>query len=263
GLLHVFKDRLRSLGPGAISLSLDDEKGLATLVLDNHDRRNALSGKMMVQLADAVDKLERWAPGVALVLHGAGGNFCAGADLSLAREHLVTGSDGGLMSALMSDTLTRLRSLPLISVAAVDGAAIGGGAELCTSCDFRIASSDSSIRFVQVKMGVSTGWGGGGRLVSIVGRRAALRLLGWSPAITADEGLAIGLLDAVAAEGGGALAEAQRFLSGVLKQDSREAVRAVKNVVAAADHPLSTELRCFEQDQFSALWGAAHNRSSV
>lgn len=64
---------------------------------------------MMVQLADAVDDLEKWERGVALILHGTGGNFCAGADLSLAREHLVTGADGRSMCALMTDTLTRLR----------------------------------------------------------------------------------------------------------------------------------------------------------
>lgn len=69
----------------------------------------ALSGKMMVHLADAVDDLEKWERGVALILHGEGGNFCAGADLSLAREHLVTGADGRLMCALMTDTLTRLK----------------------------------------------------------------------------------------------------------------------------------------------------------
>lgn len=63
----------------------------------------------MVQLADAVNGLERWESGVALILHGKGGNFCAGADLSLARQHLVTGDDGRNMCALMTDTLTRLK----------------------------------------------------------------------------------------------------------------------------------------------------------
>lgn len=70
-------------------------------------------------------------------------------------------------------------------------------------------------------MGVSTGWGGGARLVGIVGRRTALRLLAWSTPVTADEGLALGLVDAVAAEEGGALAEAQDFLGGVLKHNAR------------------------------------------
>lgn len=63
----------------------------------------------MVELADAVDTLETWERGVAVTLQGAGGNFCAGADLSLAREHVVTGMDGRLMCALMTDTLDRLR----------------------------------------------------------------------------------------------------------------------------------------------------------
>lgn len=71
------------------------------------------------------------------------------------------------------------------------------------------------------QMGVSTGWGGGARLVGIVGRRAALRLLAWSAPVTAGEGLALGLVDAMAAEEGGALAEAREFLGGVLKHDAR------------------------------------------
>lgn len=69
----------------------------------------ALSGKMMAELAQAVDTLENWERGVAVTLQGAGGNFCSGADLSLAREHLVTGEDGRLMCTLMTDTLDRLR----------------------------------------------------------------------------------------------------------------------------------------------------------
>lgn len=67
-------------------------------------------------------------------------------------------------------------------------------------------------------MGVSTGWGGGARLVGIVGRRAALRLLGWSQPVNAEEALAIGLLDAVAGEAGGAQQQADEFLAGVLSQ---------------------------------------------
>lgn len=63
----------------------------------------------MAQLADAIDTLETWERGVALIVQGEGGHFCAGADLSLAREHLVTAKDGRLMCALMTDTLTRLR----------------------------------------------------------------------------------------------------------------------------------------------------------
>lgn len=69
-------------------------------------------------------------------------------------------------------------------------------------------------------MGVSPGWGGGSRLVGIVGRRAALQLLAWTRPVSAVEGLAMGLLDAVAAEEGGAKTEAAELLSGVLKHEA-------------------------------------------
>lgn len=68
----------------------------------------------MAELADAVETLETWERGVAVTLQGAGGTFCAGADLSLAREHLVTGTEGRLMCALMTNTLDRLRRYLLL-----------------------------------------------------------------------------------------------------------------------------------------------------
>lgn len=69
-------------------------------------------------------------------------------------------------------------------------------------------------------MGVSTGWGGGGRLAGIVGRGAALRMLAWSLPVTATEGLALGLVDAVGPEEGGARAAAEEFLREVLERDA-------------------------------------------
>ena len=62
-------------------------------------------------------------------------------------------------------------------MAVVRGRAIGGGAELTTATDLRVFSPDASLSFVQSKMGLSTGWGGGSRLTSIVGRAKALRIM--------------------------------------------------------------------------------------
>ncbi|CAM9154531.1 unnamed protein product [Choristocarpus tenellus] len=258
--LVSFKERLRPLGSGRVALHMDDETGLAGLVLDHEDRRNALSGKMMSEFADAVDALEGWERGVALTLRGRGNKaFCAGADLSLAREHLKTNEDGQLMCALMTDTLTRLRRLPMISVAIIEGSAVGGGAELATSCDFRVAGPGAKIQFVQVKMGVSTGWGGGSRLVGILGRRQALRLLAWSSVVTAEEGLAMGLLDAVGEEGGNTEVLAAEFLDPVLCHAAYGAVRSVKSVVAAAAD-VSRDVQLMEKGAFSQLWGGKDNR---
>ncbi|POM70155.1 Hypothetical protein PHPALM_13452, partial [Phytophthora palmivora] len=140
-------------------------RGTKTAVLEIHNlsARNALSGKMMAQLADIVMLLED--PKVhgklnAVVLRGTEGWFCAGADLRVARQQLNSREAGAAMSALMVDTLTRFRRLPLVSVAAIEGGAFGGGAELATACDFRIIESNAVIQFVQSRMGVVPGWGG-------------------------------------------------------------------------------------------------------
>lgn len=82
----------------------------------------------MVQLSDAVDALEGWERGAALIVQGAGGNFCAGADLSLVREHVVTGEDGRFMCALMTDSLERLRRY--LYPSSIDNW-VAGGREIC------------------------------------------------------------------------------------------------------------------------------------
>ncbi|GMF16125.1 unnamed protein product [Phytophthora lilii] len=172
----------------------------AVLEIHNPSARNALSGKMMAQLADIVSLLED--PEVhrklnAVVLRGTGGWFCAGADLRVARQELNSREAGAAMGALMVDTLTRFRRLPLVSIAAIEGGAFGGGAELATACDFRIIENDAVIQFVQSRMGVVPGWGGGARLYKIVGRQNALRLLCTAEKISSQHALRLNLADEV------------------------------------------------------------------
>mmetsp|Transcript_2724 Transcript_2724/g.4073 ORF Transcript_2724/g.4073 Transcript_2724/m.4073 type:complete len:119 (+) Transcript_2724:58-414(+) len=101
------------------------------------------------------------------------------------------------MCGLMTNTLNRLKALPLVSVAALENGAIGGGAELATSCDFRILTNKSYVHFVQAQMGVSTGWGGAARLSKIIGPKNALYVLGWGQKIDSKKALEIGLADLV------------------------------------------------------------------
>ncbi|KAK1947826.1 Ethylmalonyl-CoA decarboxylase [Phytophthora citrophthora] len=179
---------------------LDSLQKTAVVEIHNPSARNALSGKMMAQLSDAVALLEN--PKVhdklnAVVLRGTGGWFCAGADLRFARQELNSPEAGAAMGALMVDTLTRFRRLPLVSFAAIEGGAFGGGAELATACDFRIIENSAVIQFVQSRMGVVPGWGGGARLYKIVGRRNALRLLCTAEKISSDRAIQLNLADEV------------------------------------------------------------------
>ncbi|KAF0686242.1 Aste57867_21947 [Aphanomyces stellatus] len=202
-------DYLRQLGQGTDHVTLylpgDARMPLASALtrtavveLHNPSARNAISGKMMAELTDAVNQLEELVHSLGcVVIRGSGGHFCAGADLRVAKDHLSSPEGGATMSRVMTHALTRFRRLPITSVAIVEGAAIGGGAEITTACDFRVMARSATIQFVHARMGVSPGWGGGARLVQLVGRQRSLRLLGRMEKLSSAEAHAMGLADEV------------------------------------------------------------------
>ena len=150
----------------------------------------------MVDLRDIVTELENWNSGQGLLMYGVGDSFCSGGDLDLMKT-LIENGHGVLMCQYMQETLQRLQALPLLSAALVHGSSLGGGSELFTACDFRVVSERVSIGFVQAKMGLVTGWGGGTRLIQLVGRQSALTLLSTAKVLSWREAIDIGLADAV------------------------------------------------------------------
>jgi ethylmalonyl-CoA/methylmalonyl-CoA decarboxylase len=199
-LLPSDEDNGDALKRSIDAFGLEDLTKVAVIEIHNPSARNALSGKMMAELADVVTRLED--PQVhsklnTVILKGTGGWFCAGADLRVAQKQLTSNEAGTAMGALMVDTLTRFRRLPLVSFAIVEGGAYGGGAELITSCDYRLIEGNAIVQFVQARMGVSPGWGGGARLYKLVGRQHALRLLCTAAKTLPEEALRLGLADLV------------------------------------------------------------------
>ena len=247
------------------SVTLRKEGRIAWLTLHNQERRNALTGPMMVQLAGAVSELEHWKEGAAVILTGDGGTFCAGLDLSCVRSGVIASpEDGMLMSQYMTETLYRLRQLPLLSVAAVDGYGIGGGAELSTATDWRVMSQGATLRFVHAKMGATTGWGGGARLVSLVGRSTALRLLAHGTALDAAAAAAIGLCDGIGETDETAAAAALRLLvePALVHSASVESLRAIKAAIAGASN-IPEAVRAEETSAVGLVWGSDANRTAV
>ncbi|RUS21718.1 ClpP/crotonase-like domain-containing protein [Endogone sp. FLAS-F59071] len=287
--LPTIRNKLRAIGEGSVDFNPNYAPGIALITLNNPSRHNALSGKMMAELADVVDTLERWTSFdskeredlVGLILTGSEGkSFCAGLDLSAAKSHLLTPSAGLTFSVLMQNTLTRLRGLPLFSIAGINGPALGGGAELATACDHRCmpypqagSGSTPRIQFVQVRMGVTPGWGGGARLVEIVGRTRALRLLGSTEAVDAAAGMEMGLVDVVAGERESVVEAAARYLGAYIgvggERSAVEAVRGMKRIVANATR-LGTVMdeeienaQQFEREVFGRCWGSEENLKAV
>ncbi|MCK6506600.1 enoyl-CoA hydratase/isomerase family protein [Myxococcota bacterium] len=243
-----------SLPRGEGALRSEPQPGWTELVLDNPSARNALSPGMMVDLGAAVARLEAEPP-AAVVLRGQGeAAFCAGGDLRAVRSHLLApGSAGGMLDH-MADLLDRLQRLPTLVIAAVEGAALGGGAELLTACDLVIAARDAQVGFVHARLGVSPGWGGGARLVRRVGsRRAALVLLPVDGP-TAERAAALGLVDELVPPGQ-ALARAREVATRVAAWD-RQAVAAALRIARSGEREV-------EREAFCALWGGPAHREAL
>lgn len=164
--------------------------GVAIVRLD-HPRANTLSLEVLAELRDAVVALAADLPG-AVVVTGTGRIFSAGAEvteLDAARAREVAEAFAGALGALAG--------LPRATVAAVAGPALGGGLELALACDFRVAARGARLGQPEVLLGVIPGGGGTQRLARLVGPARAKDLVLTGRQVTAEEALAIGLVDRV------------------------------------------------------------------
>ncbi|TPX75670.1 hypothetical protein CcCBS67573_g03044 [Chytriomyces confervae] len=260
-------------------------KHYATIQLHNPIRRNALTPGMMTQLREALLEVRALAQTheslVAVVVAGANGSFCSGFDLT--SKTADTDADtldpafAAHMSKVMHENMLLLHGLPLVSIAAVDGFALGGGAELMSWCDFRVMSPSARTGFFQSKMGVVPGWGAGTRLRSLFGASHALRLLTTPRILSAFEAHQLNLATHVsdAPEADAAISAAQLVHRDLFERDFVDAypgaVRAMKRVVLDAGHEDGVDAyiaglrRCLEREraEFVGLWGAKDNLEAI
>lgn len=214
----------------------------------------------MVQLANIVEDLSSWETGKGVILQAEGDSFCSGGDLTTVKA-ISNPQDGFLMSTLMQDTLTRFYNLPFITACLVHGRALGGGAELTTATDFRVFTNTGEIGFVQGRMGVVTGWGGGTRLVKLVGPTVALELLTTGSRLNGVKASEIGLVNHH-------VDEENRFdetKSWLMRRISHapEVLQAMKKIVVAARDSSLDDSLLNERQVFSPLWGGPANLKAL
>jgi enoyl-CoA hydratase/carnithine racemase len=175
-------------------VDLDFDDGLAVITIDRPHARNAISLETMDQLEKALDG----ALGArALVLTGAGDRaFVSGGDLK-ELSALRTEAEASAMAFRMRSICDRIAGFPTPTVAALNGHALGGGAEFAVAADIRVAADDIKIGFNQVSLEIMPAWGGAERLVTLVGYSKALLLAGTGTVIEAAEAERIGLVDRV------------------------------------------------------------------
>jgi len=236
-----------------------DPHGIATLTVDRPEVRNALDWDAMRAFADAVGRAIKLPDLRALIVTGAGATFVSGGDLK-ALESYTRRRDGMRLAVIMGKALQYLRALPCPTIAAINGPAIGGGAELAAACDQRVIDEGASIGFVHARLGITTAWGGARYLLQLVGYPMALDLLATGRVLGAQEAKEIGLVDHVTAPGGAM--QTARDLAQQMAQHPVEAVRAAKRLLRfGLANPLVA--RHAERRLFASLWDTEFRRQAV
>lgn len=217
--------------PTAAPLLVERRDDRVVATLNRPDKRNAIDQATIDALHALCEELE--AEPRTLILTGAGGVFASGADIAQLRERRAADA----LAGINANAFVRINELPMPVIAAVDGWALGGGAELAFAADIRIATPDARFGNPETGLGIIPAAGATWRLKEIVGEARAAELLLTGRIVDAAEALSIGLITGVhpAAD---LLAEAHAIADRIAKND-RDATIATKRVLRAprADHP--------------------------
>ncbi|MEZ4439630.1 MAG: enoyl-CoA hydratase/isomerase family protein [Polyangiaceae bacterium] len=210
---------------------------VAIITLDRPAKKNALDEGLWSGLREAAAELATDLPR-AVILTGAPPAFCAGMDVSPENPQMAGLADAAQSHdpAPMRALLARLRpsfddlvGLPVPVIAAINGLAYGGGAEVAVRCDLRVMAADATICFSEVRLGLMPDLGGGVALTRLVGPGIAADLILTAREVGAEEALRLGVVNRIAAPGA-TLDEALALAENIAKNGPR-AVRASVDVI--------------------------------
>jgi enoyl-CoA hydratase/carnithine racemase len=212
---------------------------------------NALGLEILTGLNTAMDYAHTVGAKVIVVASTVNGFFAAGADI----KHMSAVDPASFREYgdMLRSTVERLAALPLISVAAIDGLALGGGLELAMACTLRVGAARARLGLPEVKLGLIPGAGGTQRLPRLVGRGRALDLMLTGRQIQADEAYWIGLIDRLAEPDTSARATAWQLARELAGASTPAQLAVIRTVDAAYDRPLPDGLS-FEVGQIQELF---------
>jgi enoyl-CoA hydratase/carnithine racemase len=243
---------------GFSSLNVEERADRLVVTLDRPERRNAIDGWMVDELHAVCAELER-APRLLLLTGGADGVFAGGADIAQLRER------GRLeaLAAINQGLFARILKLPMPTLAAIDGPALGGGAELAYACDLRVCTDRAYFGQPEVRLGILAGAGATYRLPKLVGEGLAKELLFTGRRMLADEALEVRLVSKVTTPE--ELLETGNALLDEVAKGSALALRLTKAAVDApeAAHPqieLLSQAVLFEDEEKHARMTAFLDR---
>ncbi len=240
------------MSEGAVHLTID--AGVASVVFDRPAARNAMTWAMYERLNQICEQLAAETSVRVVTFRGAGGQaFVAGTDIEQFR-HFRSGEDGVAYEQQIDECIARLESLPMPTVALVEGWAIGGGLAIATACDFRIATPGSRFGVpIARTLGNCLSVANLARLCAVFGIPRVKRMLMLADIVTADEALACGFLAQISEAGEidtllASLCERLAALAPVTQRVSKEGLRRLVNHGLPSDADLVR--RCYGSDDF-------------
>jgi enoyl-CoA hydratase/carnithine racemase len=205
----------------------------ATVTLERPERRNAFSADLMREMIACAQELSTRKEIDAVIVTGAGGCFSAGADLKdssrwaggapLLEQREIAGLGFRMARAW--------EELPQITIAAIEGYAVGGGLALAVALDWRVMARDAFVSLPEISLGIPLTWGTLPRLVNLLGPAKAKRLAILGERVGAEQALDMGLVEEICDEGRSL--EKARELAGAVLEKPRHSVRMTKEAVNA------------------------------
>ena len=213
-----------------VETSLSD--AVATLTLNRPDARNALSAEMCDAVVDALDEIEAMVDARVIVVRGEGPAFCAGADFAA-----VSGPGGVEFVVAFERMLEAVARHRLPTIAVIHGAALGGGLQLATACDFRLSADDARLGIPSSRLGILVNFENVRRLVLLVGVAVAKEVLMTARTYSGAEAVAAGLVHRAVSPGelsgaADAMARDVAALSPLSVQGSKRAIQAIVDDVS-------------------------------
>jgi enoyl-CoA hydratase len=209
---------------------------------------NVFSSYVIGELGGHVADLETDATLRYVVFRGVGRTFVAGANIKEMAGY--DDGQGRVFSEHGHHVFDAIEALPAITIAAINGHALGGGCEVALACDFRVMAATGRIGLPECRLGLIPGWGGTQRLPRLVGPAWARRLMFSGDALPAERAQQIGLVDEVVTDASALDAALQRWFE-LLKPGCPAAVRHIKHALRVGDetHQFALSFKTSEADE--------------
>ena len=242
------------------NLLLEVENGIALLTINRPKSLNALNSETLAELNTCLAELENNEEVKVVILTGSGEkSFVAGADISEMVN--ATPAEGRKMGLLAKEAFGRLENMPQITIAAVNGYALGGGCEISMACDIRVASENARFAQPECGLGILPGFGGTQRLPRLVGKGRATELIFTCDQITAEDAYRMGLVNHVVPQA--ELIDYCKAMAGRIMKNGPYAVSLAKQAInTGMDTDLDSGLK-LEANLFGLSFSTADKKEGM